>query len=117
MKKLLASALLVLIPFSAQAACSASDFSVKNFQIKRQAGNRVSIKGMLVNHCATPAGAQIRISAKSASGNVLVYREIWPAGTTNLAPGGSAKFDAGRLFHYRASMKKFAVSVVTTRSW
>jgi len=117
MKKLLASALIFFAPLCAQAACSATDFTVQNVRVEGAAGHHVSLKGELVNHCATPAGAKLRIAAKNAAGDVIASHEIWPSGTTNLAPGKSTWFNTGRLFDYRASMKSFAVTVVGTRNW
>lgn len=121
MKTLLASALFLLVPLSAHAACSASDFSIQDFKMKPMAGAgsvmRLSLSGQLVNHCASSAAAQIRIQAKDANGNVIQSKQGWPAGTSNIAPGQSVDFDLGRLFHYDSSMQSFSVGIADVRTW
>ncbi|MFA6230119.1 MAG: hypothetical protein WC617_08055 [Rhodanobacter sp.] len=115
-KLLLASALLLCAPMAAHAACSATDFVIQGFTVGAGAG-RMSMKGELVNHCAEAAAAQIEIQAKDASGNVIVTKKGWPAGTTNIAPGKSVAFDLGRQFHYDPSMQTYAAGIVSVRSW
>jgi hypothetical protein len=121
MKTLLASALFLLVPLSAHAACSASDFSVQDFKMKPMAGAggvmRLSLSGELVNHCAQASAAQVRIQARDGSGNVVQSKQGWPAGTSNIAPGQSVDFDLGRLFHYDPSMQSFSVDVADVRTW
>ena len=121
MKKLLASALFLLIPLSAHAACSASDFTVENFKMKPAGGSgsalRLSLSGQLVNHCAQAAAAQVRIEAKDSTGGVVQSKQGWPAGTSNIAPGQSVDFDLGRLFRYQSEMQNFTVSVADVRTW
>lgn len=116
MKTLLASALLLLAPMAANAACAPSDFVVQDFQVTAGSG-RLSMKGQLVNHCAEPAAAQITIDAKSAGGSVLQSKKGWPAGTANIAPGQSVTFDLGRLFRYQADMSTYSVGVASVRTW
>ena len=86
MKILLASALFLLAPMAAHAACSPTDFAVQDFKIAAS-GGRLSLKGQLVNHCAEPAAAQIAIDAKDSSGKVLASKKGWPAGTATRAVG------------------------------
>ncbi len=120
MKTLLACALLALVPLAAQAECSPTDFAIKDFKTATTgsgAAIRLSLSGELVNNCGTPSAAQIRIQAKDASGNILQAKQGWPAGTTNIAPGASAKFDLGRQFRFQSDMSTYAVSVVAVRSW
>jgi len=121
MKSLIASALFLLVPAGAHAACSASDFSIQDFKIKPIAtggfGGRVSLSGELVNHCSSQAAAQVRIEAKDASGNVIMAKQGWPAGTSNISPGQSVSFDLGRLFHYQSDMQSFTASVSSVRVW
>ena len=63
------------------------------------------------------AAAQIQIEAKSSDGSVVQKKKFWPAGTTNIAPGSSVEFDAGRMFHFDPSMKTYAVVVVSVHSF
>ena len=116
MKILLASALFLLAPMAAHAACSPSDFAVQDFKIAASSG-RLSLKGQLVNHCAEAAAAQISIEAKDSSGNVLASKKGWPAGTANIAPGQSVEFDLGRLFRYQSDMQSFTAGVANVRTW
>ncbi len=118
--KTLLSALILLAPIAAHAACSPTDFVVTNFQVSASTEGlrrQMIMKGDLVNHCTDPAAAQIQIDAKDANGNVLQTRKGWPAGTTNIAPGQSAAFNLGRMFHYQSDMQTYAVTVVSVRSW
>jgi hypothetical protein len=119
MKILLASTLL-LAPIAAHAACAPTDFAVQDFKmstIGSGAGLRLSLKGKLVNHCATPAAAQVKIEAKDANGNVLVAKQGWPAGTSNINPGDGVDFDLGRLFRYQPDMQSYTVGVAEVRAW
>lgn len=118
--KILLPAFLLLAPIAVHAACAPTDFAVTNFQVSANnegLRKQMIMKGDLVNHCAAPAAAQIQIEAKDASGNVLQTKKGWPAGTTNIAPGQSASFNLGRMFHYQSDMQTYAVTVVSVRSW
>jgi len=119
MKKLLVCAALALSPLAAN-ACAPTDFAITEFKPQVPAPGstmRLRLAGELVNHCSSASSAQIRIEAKDASGNVLATKEAWPAGTTNINPGESTKFDMGRLFRYSAEMDSYTVSVVDVRAW
>jgi hypothetical protein len=116
---LLASALCLLTPMVGH-ACAATDFAIKDFAVNAGSmGGRTKMimKGELVNHCAEPAAAQIEISAKDGSGNVVASKKAWPAGTTNIAPGQSVTFDLGRQFHYQPEMQTYAAGIASVRSW
>jgi hypothetical protein len=120
MKILLASALLLLSPLAAHAACSPTDFTITEFkpQVPGSGSSmRLRLAGELANHCTTASAAQIRIEAKDASGKVLQSKEGWPAGTSNIAPGETAKFDLGRLFRYQSDMDTYTVSIINVRTW
>jgi len=120
MKTLFVSALLALLPLAAHAACAPTDFAIKEFKPGANgsgAAVRLILSGELVNNCAEPSAAQIRIEAKDASGSVLQSKQGWPAGTTNIAPGASAKFDLGRQFRFQSEMASYTVSVVAVRAW
>jgi hypothetical protein len=117
MKALFASALLLLAPMAAHAACSATDFAIQSFKIKPAPGARISLSGELTNNCTSAAAAQVKIVAKDASGNVLATKQGWPAGTSNIAPGQSVSFDLGRLFRYQTDMQSFTASVANVRAW
>jgi len=119
MKTLLASAVLLLAPLAAHAACAPTDFAIQDFKVASSGslGARMMMKGQVVNHCAEAAAAQISITAKDASGNVVQEKKGWPAGTTNIAPGQSVDFDMGRLFRYQSSMATYTVSVASVRTW
>jgi hypothetical protein len=119
MKILLASALLLLSPLAAN-ACAPTDFAITEFKPQVPASGstmRLRLAGELANHCASASAAQIRIEAKDASGKVLASKEAWPAGTSNIAPGETAKFDLGRLFRYQSAMETYTVSIVDVRAW
>lgn len=119
MKTLLASAVLLLAPLAAHAACAPTDFAIQDFTVGAgaRAGGRMSMKGHVVNNCAEAAAAQITIEAKDASGNVVQEKKGWPAGTTNIAPGQAVDFDLGRLFRYQSTMATYTVSVASVRTW
>jgi hypothetical protein len=120
MKTLLATALLLIAPIAAHAGCTASNFAIEDFQqstVGSGAALHLSLKGKLVNHCAAAAAAQIRVDAKDGSGKVLVSKQGWPAGTTNIAPGQEVDFDLGRLVHYQPEMQTYAVSVGQVSTW
>jgi hypothetical protein len=120
MKTLLLSASLLFLPVVAHAACAPTDFAIKDFHTSSQGGGaavRLTLAGELVNNCAEPAAAQISIQAKDADGKVVQSKEGWPAGTTNIAPGSTAKFDLGRRFRYQSDMATYTVNVVSVRSW
>ncbi|MBD8881955.1 MULTISPECIES: hypothetical protein [Rhodanobacter] len=116
MKAFVAAVALLLAPLAAHAACSATDFAIKDFK-PVPAGARMSLKGTLVNNCASAAAAQIRIDGKDDSGKVLQSKQVWPAGTSNIAPGDSVNFDLGRMFHPDPGMTTFTVSVADVRAW
>jgi hypothetical protein len=120
MKTLLTTALLLIAPIAAHAGCTASNFAIEDFQqstVGSGAALHLSLKGKLVNHCAAAAAAQIRVDAKDGSGKVLVSKQGWPAGTTNIAPGQEVDFDLGRLVHYQPEMQTYAVSVGQVSTW
>jgi hypothetical protein len=121
MKKLaIAIVLFAAAPLSAQAACAAKDFAIDGFAVKLTQGSgqpRFSMKGNLVNKCAEPAAAQIRIDAKDATGKVIASKQGWPAGTSNIEPGKSVDFDLGRLFRYSADMQDYTVVVSDVKAW
>lgn len=121
MKLLLASALFLLAPMCAHAACSATDFSVTGVTAdsgKNDDGRSVVIlRGELVNNCDAPAAAQLLVVARSASGGEVASRKAWPAGTSNIAPGKSVTFNLGRLFRYTPDMKTFAIKIADVRTW
>lgn len=122
MNNLIAAAAAVgvlLAPVLAHAQCTAADFKVASFQV--MAGDAahpiMEMPGKLVNHCSEPAAAQLVIEAKAGDGKVVQKRKFWPAGTANIAPGDSVKFDAGRMFTYTPDMKTYSVAIVAVRSW
>ncbi|HUH31713.1 MAG TPA: hypothetical protein VLZ55_10190 [Rhodanobacter sp.] len=120
MKTLLVSAFLLLTPFAVQAECAQTDFTIKDFKTDvtgTGAAIRLNLSGELVNHCATASAAQVRIEAKDSHGNIIQAKQSWPAGTTNIAPGASTKFDLGRQFHFRPDMATYSATVVSVRAW
>ncbi len=120
MKTTLLIASLLLLPVAAHAACAPTDFVVKDFKTSiNGAGGaaRLMLAGELVNNCTDPSAAQIRIDAKDGDGKVIQSKEGWPAGTTNIAPGATAKFDLGRRFRYQSDMASYTVSVIAVRAW
>ncbi|MEW9625507.1 hypothetical protein [Rhodanobacter geophilus] len=117
MKAFVAVAVLLLAPLAAHAACSPADFAIQGFKPGAAPGARLSLRGELVNHCATASAAQIRIQVKDASGTVLQSKQAWPAGTSNIAPGDTVNFDLGRMFHAQPDMSTFTASVVDVRTW
>ena len=117
---LLIAALLILAPMAVHAACTPSDFSIKDFKTAVSgsgAAIRLTLSGELVNKCGSPSAAQISIEARDANGKVIQTKKGWPAGTTNIAPGEAAKFDLGRQFRFQPEMATYAATVVAVRSW
>ncbi|MBB5359920.1 hypothetical protein HDE76_003160 [Rhodanobacter sp. ANJX3] len=120
MKYLLVTSLMLFTPMAAHAACSASDFSIEDFKagtVGSGGAMHLILKGKLVNHCATPAAAQVRVDAKSGSGAVLATKQGWPGGTTNISPGQSVDFDLGRLVRYQPDMQTYAAAITDVRTW
>lgn len=123
MKNLIAAGVvasaMLLAPMLAHADCTAANFKVTSFQVMTGDVSNPIMKmpGTLVNNCAKPAAAQILIEAKSDDGSVVEKRKFWPAGTANIGPGDSVKFDAGRMFRFRPSMKTYSVAIVAVRTW
>lgn len=105
----------------AQAACGPKDFNVENFKVSavpRPGGmKRFSLSGNLVNRCAEPAAAQIRVIAKDASGRQVKTEDGWPAGSNNIPPGQSVSFDFGPLFKYDPSFDQFGVAITEAKTW
>ena len=120
MKNTLLLASLCLLPVAAHAACAPTDFVIKDFKTSVNGSGmaaHIMLSGELVNNCTDPSAAQIRIDAKDSSGKVIQSKEGWPAGTTNIAPGATAKFDLGRRFRYQSDMAAYTVSVIAVRAW
>ncbi|GAB2563592.1 hypothetical protein ISP15_05335 [Dyella jejuensis] len=120
MKTLLAATVLMVAPIAAHAACAATDFAIQDVKVSAVGSGiatRLSVKGKLVNNCTSAAAAQVRLDAKDGSGNVLVSKQGWPAGTTNISPGQSVDFDMGRLLHYQSDMQNYSLTVVGVRAW
>ncbi|HEX5353539.1 MAG TPA: hypothetical protein VFW60_05620 [Rhodanobacteraceae bacterium] len=120
MKKLvIATGTLLLAPLVVHAACTTANFEVASFQV--MTGNVsnpiMKMPGKLVNNCKQAAAAQILIEAKADDGSVVEKRKFWPAGTANISPGDSVKFDAGRMFRFSMSIKTYSVAVVAVRTW
>lgn len=115
--KAFAAAVLLLAPLAAHAACSPTDFAIKDFKPGVSAGARLSLRGELVNHCAAASAAQIRIEIKDSAGNVVQSKQAWPAGTSNIAPGDTVNFDLGRMFRAQPDMSSFTASIVDVRTW
>ena len=117
MKVFVVAAVLLLAPLAAHAACSATDFAIKDFKPGAAPGGRMSLRGQLVNNCAAAAAAQVRIDIKDASGKVLQSKQAWPAGTSNIPPGGSLTFDLGRMFRATPDANSITASVADVRTW
>lgn len=119
MKKLLISSVLLLAPLAVHAECSIKDFAITDFKPAVASGlrTRLTLEGQLMNNCATASAAQVRIDIKDDAGNVIQTKKAWPAGTSNITPGQTVKFDLGRLFHYQPGMASFTASIVGVRSW
>lgn len=117
MKAFVVAAVLLLAPLAAHAACSATDFAIKDFKPVIGAGGRMILRGELVNNCAAAAAAQVHIDVKDASGKVLQSRQAWPAGTSNIPAGGTVSFDLGRMFHPTPDANSFTASVGDVRTW
>jgi hypothetical protein len=106
-----------------KATCTAADFEIIGFKSKLVDDCRVTpcpvlkLTGKLKNNCASPAGAQIKITAEDGKGNVVDTIEGWPASIKNIEPSQSYSFDLGPMMTYRPGMKSFHVDVIDTRSW
>ena len=116
MKTFVAAAVLLLAPIASYAACAPSDFAIQDFK-PAVVSARINLPGELVNHCATPSAAQVRIDIKDASGKVIQTKQAWPAGTSNIAPGDKVNFNLGRMFRASPEMASFTATVVDVRSW
>ncbi|MEO6800639.1 MAG: hypothetical protein ABI178_11945 [Rhodanobacter sp.] len=119
MTKILIFSALLLAPLAAHAECAIKDFAITDFKPSVESGmvNRLSLRGELMNNCATASAAQIRVDIKDESGRVIQTKKAWPAGTSNVTPGQAVKFDLGRLFHYQTGMASYTASIVSVRSW
>lgn len=119
MKSLLISSVLLLAPMAVHAECSIKDFAITEFTPGPATGltGKLSLRGQLLNNCAAPSAAQIRVELKDDAGKVLQSKQAWPAGTSNITPGQTVRFDLGRLFHYQQGIASFTASVVAVRSW
>jgi len=120
MKTLFAATLLLLLPMGAHAGCTIKDFAIENFTpglASVGSSTRVTLRGDLVNHCAEAAAGQIRIDIKDDKGTVLQTKDVWPAGTGNVAAGDRVHFDVGRLFRYKDGMSAFTATITDVRIW
>jgi hypothetical protein len=120
MKTLIAATFLLLLPAGAQAGCTIKDFAITYFTPGLAcvgSSTRVTLRGDLVNHCAEAAAGQIRIDIKDDKGTVLQSKDVWPAGTGNVAPGETVHFDVGRLFRYKDGMSAFTATITDVRIW
>jgi hypothetical protein len=119
MKTLLMTTALLLAPMAVHAECSIKDFAITEFTPSAASGlsGKLSLRGQLVNSCATRWAGMIRFVVMDDGGNVLLSMLAWPAGTSNITPGQSVSFDLGRLFHYQRNIASFTASVVKVRSW
>jgi hypothetical protein len=115
------AACLAHVSGDAMAACGPDAFKIESFEPseKTRAGGRkvYSLKGVLVNTCAEPAAAELRVDAKNDGGEIVRSETGWPAGSNNIAPGASENFDLGPLFRYDDKIKYFGISINNTKSW
>lgn len=125
MRKLLTGVILLTLFLYAPAIaaeCSASDFSVEDFEISvdncrgRNCPTLV-ITGELVNNCSSPAGARLEIEAVNSSGRTVDSVDGWPAQTDNVPPGESVSFDFTGMMGYERSMDDFSVFISEVRVW
>lgn len=102
-------------------ACGVDDFKIVKFEPSektRAGGRRVySLAGEVQNNCATAAAAELKVDAKDDSGAVLRSETGWPAGSNNIEPGKSAKFEFGPLFRYDEKIKFFGIAVSSTKTF
>lgn len=76
----------------AHAECSIDDFELSRPKITEPDKGYLRVTGILINHCAEPAGVQLRLVQKSATGDILNVDNFWPASTKNLAPNEEFPF-------------------------
>jgi len=119
MKSILIFSVLLLAPLAAHAECAIKDFAITDFKPSVATGmqTRLSLEGELMNNCAVASAAQIQVQIKDESGKVIQSKKAWPAGTSNITPGQTVKFDLGRLFHYQPGIASYTASIVSVRSW
>lgn len=120
MKRTVAILGLSLVCLHAQAACGPNDFAVEDFDVaipRSGAMKRFSLKGKLINRCAEPAAAQIRVIAKDANGRELKAEEGWPAGSNNIPPGQGVTFNFGPLFRYDPAIEQFTIVLIEIKAW
>lgn len=115
------AACLAHVSGDAMAACGPDAFKIESFEPseKTRAGGRkvYSLKGVLVNTCAEAAAAELKVDGKNDAGEIVRSESGWPAGSTNIDPGGSVKFDLGPLFRYDEKIKYFGISISNIKRW
>lgn len=103
--------------------CSVSDFEVKDFYVgtvdicRGTPCPEFKIVGELVNHCDVPAGAQVKIVARTNKGAILNSEEAWPASVKNIPAGGNYPFNLSGMLMYDERAMRFSASVIDVRQW
>jgi hypothetical protein len=103
--------------------CEISDFEIEGFKptiyddCRATPCPALSLTGKLKNKCLNPAGAQVKITAEDAEGNVIDTIEGWPASIRNIRPGDTYSFNLGPLMRYRPEMKTFHIEIIDVKTW
>jgi hypothetical protein len=103
--------------------CTAADFEIIGFtpRVVDDCTTRscpvLKLTGKLKNNCSIASGAQIKITALDAKGNVVDTYEGWPASIRNIQPGEAYAFNSGPGMDYRHTMKSFRAEVIEARTW
>lgn len=103
------------------AGCVIEDFQILNWNAeaknpcKRVDCTSVIVTGELMNNCKMPAGAELKITARSKSNAVLGSDEIWPASTRNIGAGQTYAFQVPLDPH--TGTKSYEIQVIDVRTW
>lgn len=95
-RTIIAAALLAASAMQASAAaCSPSDFEIRQLELREVVADMAGIVGEIVSHCATPAAAGLRTTLRAPDGRVVGvgHHYIGAGGFENIEPGDSAPFD------------------------
>lgn len=117
----LAAGLLIAAP-SAFSACSAKDIEIKSFkarfvdECRRRACPHMKGVAVLVNHCASATGVQVKIIGYDKNKQPVAARELWPASIRNIAPGPYT-FSLDTWLDYDPDIRTFTLSVAGVTHW
>ena len=107
---------------SSPVLCPVSSIEIKSFNAKwvdpcrRSSCASMQGAGTLVNACPIAAGVQLKMTGYDEAGNPIAARTLWPASIKNIEPGNYV-FSLDQWLDYNPAIKRFEVSVESTRVW